>query len=260
MNLSDVIKEGVKTGMLNARVAYPAIVQSFNPITQTVEAYIAIQQIVDGQDVTLPVLVDVPVVLPSVQGFHMTMPIKQGDEIVVMFSDRCIDRWWANGGIQKQSEHRVHHIADGMAIIGINSKPNVVTDYDPDNMVIRNTANSQKMTFKVNGDIEVETIADVNVKCKNVHVTTSGNAIMDVSGNATMNVSGNAELTATATTINSPTTVVGTLTVSGAITSAVSVGAPSLIGASSLTVAGVEMASHVHGGVQVGTSNTSPVA
>jgi len=252
-SISDVVKEGVKTGLLNARVSYQAIVDSFDPVEQTITAFIAIQQIIDDKNVTLPILVDVPIVLPSVQGFHITMPIKKGDEVMVMFADRCIDAWFANGGIQKQSEHRVHHIADGVAIIGINSKPNVITNYDSENMTIRNTANNQKMIFKANGDIEVETNKDVNVKCSNISVSASGNASVSVSGNATMDVSGSTVLTAQATTVNSPLTVNGTITATGAVASAVSLSAPSL------KADGVEMASHVHGGVQAGSSNTAPV-
>lgn len=251
-SISDIVKEGVKTGMLNARVAYPAIVNSFDPLLQTVTAYIAIKQIIGGQDVPLPLLVDVPIVLPSVQGFHMTMPINKGDEIVILFADRCFDSWAENGGVQKQSEHRVHHIADGMAIIGINSKPNLITDYDPDNMVIRNTLNTQKMTFKATGDIDVETDKNINVSCVNVALTATGNATVDVTGNATVGVTGDANLTAKKTNITSEVAITGTLAVSGAITSAVSIGAPSIIANS------VEMADHVHAGVQAGQDSTQP--
>jgi len=257
-SISSLIKEGVKTGMLNARVSYPAIVESFDPIEQTVSAHIAIKQIIDGQNVALPILVDVPIAIQTVNGFHMTLPIKKGDEVVIMFADRCFDTWFEKGGIQHQSEHRVHHIADGIAIIGINSKPNVITDYDPDNLVIRNTANNQKMTLKVNGDIDVETTADVNVTCKNMTINTNADL--------TANVSGSATLTAPTTTINSEvtingnTTMNGTLDATGAITSGVSVTAPSIVGSSSVTASGQEMKSHVHGGVQAGSSSTSPVA
>lgn len=243
-SIADIVKEGVKTGMLNARVAYPAIVKSFDPVAQTITAYIAIKQIVGGQNVALPLLVDVPIVLPSVQGFHITMPIKAGDEVVIMFADRCFDAWHENGGIQKQSEHRVHHIADGMAIIGINSKPNLIPNYDADNMVIRNTSNTQKMTFKATGEIDVETDKDINLSCANVSVNATGNATVDVAGSAT--------ITAPATNINSKVAVNGTLAVSGAITSAVSIGAPSIVANS------VEMTDHVHGGVQSGTNSTQP--
>ena len=256
-SFASLIKEGVKTGMLNARVSYPAIVESFDNKEQTVKAFIAIKQIINGENVALPILVDVPVVIQTVNGFHMTLPIKKGDEIVVIFSDRCFDTWFEKGGVQHQSEHRVHHISDGMAIVGINSKPNVIKDYDPDNLVIRNTANNQKMTFKVNGDIDVQTTANVNIKCKDMTINTTANL--------TANVSGSAKLTAPTTevnstvTINGDTTMNGNLNVSGSITSGTSVSAPVVSGVTSLTVGGVEMGGHVHGGVASGTDTTAPV-
>jgi len=70
-SISDVVKEGVKTGLLNARVSYPAIVESFDPVEQTITAHIPIQQIIDHKNVTLPIIVEVPIVLQAVHGFHV---------------------------------------------------------------------------------------------------------------------------------------------------------------------------------------------
>jgi len=234
MYLEEAIKAGVRAGLLDTMISAPAIIKSFNPTLQTVTADIAIQRIVDGVDKNYTILIDIPIVFPTVQGFHITLPIKKGDEVLVIFADRCIDNWFERGGIQKQAEHRSHHISDGFAIIGINSTPNKITNYDPDNMVIRNTANNQKVTLEAGGNIVIDTVKDVNINCVKANIKASSSVAIDTPA----------------------TTISGTLDVGGAITSAVSTTAPKIIAGTSLTVEGKEMSKHTHGGVQTGPSST----
>ena len=65
----------------------------------------------------------VPVHYPSGGGFTLTHPIKKGDEGIVVFSARCLDGWWQQGGIQPQLERRYHNLSDAMFIPGIRSLP-----------------------------------------------------------------------------------------------------------------------------------------
>lgn len=234
MYLEDAIKAGVRAGLLDTMVSAPAIIRSFNPTLQTVTADIAIKKIVNGVDEKHTILIDVPIIIPTIQGFHITLPIKAGDEALIIFADRCIDNWFKDGGVQKQAEHRAHHISDAFAMIGINSTPNKIAGYDPDNMVIRNTANNQKVTLEAGGNIVIDTVKDVNINCVKANIKASDSVNIDTPA----------------------TTITGTLDVGGAITSAVSVTAPKLIAGTSLTVAGKEMSKHTHGGVQVGPSST----
>lgn len=232
MYLEEAIKAGVRAGLLDTMVSAPAIIQSFDPETQTITADIAIQRIVDGKDENYTLLIDIPIIFPTVQGFHITLPIKKGDEALVVFADRCIDNWFKDGGIQKQAEHRAHHISDGFAIVGINSQSNKITGYDSDNMVIRNTENDQKITLKASGDIEVDTPKDVNINCANANIKASSSVKIDTPA----------------------TTITGTLDVDGAVTSKTSVTAPDVLASASLIVAGKEMGEHKHTGDSGGTT------
>ena len=88
----------------------------------------------DGRttDVALPLLLDVPLVQMSLGGFSLTMPAAVGNEVFVVFADRCIDAFWQSGGIQKQAEIRFHDLSDGFAFPTKISQPaqleNVSTD------------------------------------------------------------------------------------------------------------------------------------
>lgn len=108
--------------------ALPGVVQSFDPDKETVVVQPSIQARVRDRDgfatwVTLPLLVDVPVVFPGGGGFTLTFPVAAGDECLVVFSSRCIDAWWQSGGVQPQAELRMHDLSDGFAFVGLKSQP-----------------------------------------------------------------------------------------------------------------------------------------
>jgi hypothetical protein len=112
------------------------IVSSYNPATGTVVVNLTIQITVTDDTgnqslVSIRPLVDVPVVFIGGGQMVATFPISQGDEALVIFSDRCIDAWWQSGNIQKQAEPRLHDLSDGIAIVGPRSLarliPNVST-------------------------------------------------------------------------------------------------------------------------------------
>jgi hypothetical protein len=116
--------------------ALPGIVQSYDPVKGTCSVLPAIK----GQQrnpngtisfVNLPPLGEVPVIYLGGGGFVATFPIQQGDEALVIFSSRCIDGWFQNGGVQNPARSRIHSMSDGFAIVGprslAKSIPNVST-------------------------------------------------------------------------------------------------------------------------------------
>lgn len=130
------------------RVAMPGIVQSFDDVEQTVTVQPAIKERIVDQfgnitTVNLPLLLDVPIVFPRAGGFVLTMPVKQGDECLVIFADMCIDAWWSQGGVQVQAEKRRHDLSDGFAILGITSQPRRLAGYSTTSAQLRTEDGSQ---------------------------------------------------------------------------------------------------------------------
>ncbi len=144
------------------RVAMPGIIQSFDVKTQTVTVQLAIKEkLRDYSDLSvsdeqLPLLLDVPIVVPKGGKFVLTTPIQQGDECLVVFADMCIDGWWANGGIQNQIEKRRHDLSDAFAILGVFSQPNRISNYSQDSMELRSLDGNTKISVKEN---EIDIIA-----------------------------------------------------------------------------------------------------
>lgn len=140
------------------RVAVPGIIQSFNADEQTVTVQPAVRELinVNGEQrwLSLPLLLDVPIVFPRAGGFVITMPINTGDECLVVFADSCIDAWWQSGDVQNQVEIRRHDLSDAFAILGCWSQPNVVSGYNTGALQIRSLDGGSAITI-TSGSIDL---------------------------------------------------------------------------------------------------------
>lgn len=141
---------------MGMRVSIPAIVQSFDPVTQTVTAQPALRERIKNDDlepswVDLPLLLDVPVVLPRAGGFCLTLPINQGDECLIVFADMCIDAWFASGKVQNQIEKRRHDLSDAIAIMGIWSQPRKLSGYSTNSAQLRTDDGTAYISLKPSG-------------------------------------------------------------------------------------------------------------
>lgn len=160
------------------RVSCPGIIQSFDEDTQTVTVQLALREQIKSPDESesrwfkIPPLLDVPLVFPRSGGYLLTLPIKKGDECLVLFSDMCIDAWYSHGGIQNQIEKRRHDLSDAFAIPGIWSQPNKIKEYSTESTQLRNESGDSYIELK---DNTVNIVANtINLKANTVNVSASG--------------------------------------------------------------------------------------
>lgn len=218
-------------GGLQARIwtAMPGILQSYDATKLTCTVQVAIKaQHRDPAgkwtDVALPLLVDVPVVMPRGGGYGLTLPLAANDEGLVVFASRCIDAWWQSGGVQPQAEFRMHDLSDGFFIPGTASQPNV-----PEGV-----STSAARLWSEDGLNYVEldkTLGTVHAKSQ------------------------------TRITLESPVTeITGGLVVGGVISGQVGGGGVVNFGTAQVLQGGKDIgAVHTHGGVQPGGGNSGPV-
>ena len=158
----------------NLRVCIPGIIQSFDATTQTVTVKPAIREKILNADLTeswvdLPLLVDVPIVLPRAGNFVLTMPVTAGDECLVIFSDMCIDAWFSLGGTQNQLDKRRHDLSDGIALLGCWSQPNKITNYSTSAVQLRNEAGTSYIEVSDTGIKLVSPSVKINNKEFSTH-------------------------------------------------------------------------------------------
>ncbi|WP_209420770.1 Gp138 family membrane-puncturing spike protein [Klebsiella michiganensis] len=134
------------------RVSIPGIIQSFDPDAVTAVVQPAIkgaEQDESGAEVSvnLPLLVDVPVVFPRGGGCTLTFPVKEGDECLVIFADRCIDFWWQSGGVQEPVDGRMHDLSDAFAIVGPQSQAKKISGISTSAVELRSDDGSAKLSL-----------------------------------------------------------------------------------------------------------------
>jgi hypothetical protein len=137
------------------RVAVPAVVTAFHAgPPQTVDVQPAVQESIyedlKPTPTNLPLLPNIPVLIPVAGGFAVTFPITSGDECLVVFCDMCINLWRLNGApttgsVALQEETRRHDLSDGVAVFGLTSKPRGIASYSTANMQIRSLNGNVKI-------------------------------------------------------------------------------------------------------------------
>ncbi len=130
--------------------AIPGIVQAFDPASMTCTVQPAIKAVLFAQDgtasdVALPLLLDCPAQFPSGGGYSLTFPVAEGDECLVVFASRCIDAWFASGGVQPQAELRMHDLSDGFVLLGFRSLPRVLSNLNASGVELRSDDGTTKV-------------------------------------------------------------------------------------------------------------------
>jgi len=138
------------------RVAMPGIVHDFDPSTQTASVQPALRERIAAggfarQWVDLPLLLDVPIVVPRAGGYALTLPVKPGDECLVVFGDMCIDAWYESSGVQNQAEKRRHDLSDAFAILGPWSQPRKLANYSTNAAQLRSEDGSAYISLGPSG-------------------------------------------------------------------------------------------------------------
>lgn len=141
---------------VDIRSASPAfLTEDMDVGKQTVTVQLALQERVRTatglQWWDVPPIVFVPVMLPRGGGLAVTLPLKKGDEGMLVFCDACIDNWWAQGqnnspvadntgqssGSQRQNELRRHYVHDCGFWPGLWNQTRLLPDYSADSLQIR---------------------------------------------------------------------------------------------------------------------------
>lgn len=171
----------LRRAAIDLRVAIPGIIQSFDAGAQTVVVKPAIREclVFDGEEkwIDIPLLVDVPIVLPRAGGYSLTLPIRKGDECLVVFGDMCMDAWWQSGGTQNQVECRRHDLSDGFAIIGAWSQPRVISGYSTGSAQLRNDAGTAMVEIS-GSTINIKASA-INLEAPAININGNNNTVID---------------------------------------------------------------------------------
>lgn len=250
----DALSNMIDGRIANIRTVIPAKVKDVNYSECSLTAQPLIRRNYNdpSKKVDPPLLYNVPIFVLSADagGARITFPIKKGDTVLVLFSERSTDGsqgfYESNGSTIVDAFSPVTHGMYPILALPCLYTKKSATPIDPNNVVIENE--SSKITLKPDGTIDIDGPSSVNI--------TAGSATVNAD-TVTVDAS-TVDVTAGTTTVTSATTVAGTLTVTGTLTAA-GVTATSLAVSGALTQGGVDIGgTHTHSGVTTGSGTSGP--
>lgn len=124
--IGDVVRSIVDTVLLDLNVCLPGKISTYNKDTQYADIQIQLMHgYSDGTLVVPAIIPNVPVKHARAQGgkAFIHMPLKAGDDVTLIFSQRSLDNWKSQGGMSDPDDPRKHHITDCYALIGGSAIP-----------------------------------------------------------------------------------------------------------------------------------------
>lgn len=178
-------------------------------------------------------ILSVPVIFPSSKTSALTFPVNVGDTVLCVFSQRGMDNFkLGDGSPTAPSDFRKFDKRDAVAIPGLfpfskspNDSGNRKLPHSTTDMVMAHNlgGNEVEVRLKANGDVLIKSPTTVTVECKDAVVNSD-----------------------TATLTVPDTTWTGDMTFNGNITQN-----------GIFVLDGINMNTHIHGGVATGPSKTS---
>lgn len=264
-SLSEPIKQALDVLSTEIRVCLPGRVEKYDYAIQRADVKPLIKRwYADGQSQDMPVIAGVPVVFPRSGGASLTMPVKSGDGVLLLFADRSIDKWLKRGGNVTPDDRRKHSLSDCIAIPGLYSFADQSPAENNDDVLLQYDGSNVRL--KPGGNAEIETSATIHAEtpalsaeCDTAEIKAS-ESISAECNTAEITANTSTEITSPITTINGNVQINGSLTWTGSATG--ESGGPAKFSSGvenesgDITSSGISLETHVHGGVEPGGSTT----
>lgn len=237
-NLSELIKRTIIQTMRQLRVSMPCEVVRYNSKRQMVDVRIVQPEIdLAGNNIPMPVITNIPVSFVRCGNSHITHPINKGDTGFIIFADRDISSWVETNNTSVVDSARTHSMQDSYFVPGIVGGGN---NANPNDVEIK--YNNTTIHLRKNGDVDINTPSKVNVNASNVIINseTTNNGNVQINGNLTVS-----QLLTTGGFTSLGTSGGGTAQFTGSINVT-----------DDVIASNVSLNSHLHSGVQSGTSST----
>jgi hypothetical protein len=157
MELKDLVKEWIDQDLEELNVALPAMIEKYDPEALIASITVLARKKLNGKAVTIPPIVEVPVVVYKAGPFVMRPPYKPGDVVQVLFNQRALDSLMVSGKPQEVTLTRRFSMDDAVVIGGLRVKnqPKIPAEYS-DCFYIANPGAGAKVVMKPSGDIILE--------------------------------------------------------------------------------------------------------
>jgi hypothetical protein len=154
--LEEVISKALDYRLASLRVALPAKVVSYDPITQLVDVQPLIDSAIQIDDDTLteplPTLSGIPVAHLAGGGFAVAVPLAAGDTGMLVFADFSLDYWRGTGNQAAPQDLRTHSLANATFWPGLHDDKTPLQAASSSDLVVAYQA-TPLLTIKADGSI-----------------------------------------------------------------------------------------------------------
>lgn len=156
LQLDDVIRSHISAAMPNIYTSLPARVIGVGVVGTgvVVDAQILVNRTEpDGSIIEGATIPEVPVIFPAGGGALISLPLRVGDTVMLMFSMRSTEEFLASDGVEQQTpfSKRTHSLSDPIAIPGLFTSVNSPV-IDLEDVQIRNGIDATESLIKVKQD------------------------------------------------------------------------------------------------------------
>lgn len=231
VNMNDITRAMINDAVSSIHTSLPAKINKYDAKKMRAEITLLSKQNLEDEMVEIPPVLEVPVGFMKAGRFVIRPPFQKGDVVVVVFSEKAIDKLLISGNPENPKYKRKHSIDDAIIVnsLQLESENDLNSSYTND-LLIENQEVNSRIVMKANGDLLIET---------------SGNTNIDTGGSTTVN-------SGSPVTVNAPTTTVnGKVNLAG--------GGPPIarVGDSIITNVSGGSSAGTHSGIIVGGSGKS---
>src|SRR5690606_29719193 len=121
MRIHELVRKLIDQALADVHTALPARVEQFDPTTLRGEVVPLVKRRVtkDGEPEPWPPILDVPFWMPKAGPFIMRWPVRRGDVVLIVFSERALDYIMTDGQPQDPRFRRRHALDDAIALPGL---------------------------------------------------------------------------------------------------------------------------------------------
>lgn len=154
---AEIIRQAIDSRLIDVHTGMPGIVEKYDASKQTCDVKPAIKRVIKnpGQErlvEEIPIVQNVRVQWPSAGGFWVTMPIKKGDYVWLVFSEASDNKFRETGDEAEPDDLRRHNLGDASCYPIPGPDDNTTTDASDTDMVLGKDGGAI-ITIESGGDI-----------------------------------------------------------------------------------------------------------
>ena len=165
--LSNVLQRSIQSAMEQLQVCMPAEVVSYDKDKQLASCQPMFKnKYRDGATLDMPVIYNVPVAHPRSGTAIVHMPIKKGDRVLLVFSDRSLEKWLTSGERSDPEDNRKHQMSDAIAYPGLYPMNEAKPIANGEDIIFLNEGKNGKLEMRLTPSNKIQVLNNSNEMVK----------------------------------------------------------------------------------------------